>query len=68
MELIFAADTYRYLGERQVTTAPNSTIGLPANVTIDAQALLAVEIVDTAPAPGPNAQVADCGANSLRTR
>ena len=65
MELIFAADSYRYLGERQVTIAANSRMGLPANVTVDEQALLSVEVVDAAPAPGPGAQIADCGSNSL---
>ncbi|MBM2620893.1 CU044_5270 family protein [Actinoplanes sp. LDG1-06] len=56
-QLIFAADTFRYLGERQVTTA--------TNVTVDARAVLSVEVVDAAPAPGPNAQTADCGPNRL---
>jgi hypothetical protein len=55
-ELIFAADSYRYLGERDVTTA---------NVPVDARAVLSVEVVDAAPAPGPDVQTADCGGNRL---
>jgi hypothetical protein len=64
-ELIFAADSYRYLGEREVTTGANPSMGLPGNVTIDARAVLAVEVVDAAPAPGAHAQTADCGPNRL---
>jgi hypothetical protein len=56
-QLTLAADRYRYLGERQVTTA--------TNVTVDASVVLAVEVVDATPAPGPDAQAADCGANRL---
>lgn len=56
-ELIFAAGSYRYLGEQEVTTT--------ANVTVDARAVLAVEVVDAAPKPGAHAQTADCGANRL---
>jgi hypothetical protein len=64
-ELIFAADSYRYLGEREVTTGANPSMGLPGNVTIDARAVLAAEVVDAAPAPGAHAQTADCGPNRL---
>jgi hypothetical protein len=64
-ELIFAADSYRYLGEQEVTTTANASMGLPANVTVDARAVLAVEVVDAAPVPGADAQTADCGPNRL---
>jgi len=63
-ELIFAADSYRYLGEREVTVGANA-MGLPANVTIEARAVLAVEIVDATPTPGAHAQTSDCGPNRL---
>ncbi|GAA1630028.1 hypothetical protein GCM10009828_067600 [Actinoplanes couchii] len=56
-ELIFDAGSYRYLGERQVSTA--------TNVTIDSRAVLAVEIVDAPPKAGPNTQTSGCGANRL---
>jgi hypothetical protein len=40
-------------------------MGLSANVTVDARAVLTVEVVDAAPTPGAHAQTSDCGPNRL---
>ncbi|MEU4218531.1 hypothetical protein [Actinoplanes sp. NPDC026623] len=36
-----------------------ASAGVPANVTVDARAVLSVEVVDAAPAPGPHTRTAD---------